>query len=64
LALLLALFILAVIDFFIALAAFMPKANAPQPRELVPIGVASLITYLTLVSFAMYPGRRTAAIDY
>ncbi len=57
LALVMALFILAFVDFFVALVAFLPKGNAPKAEEMLPLYAVTLLTYVTLVAFAMYPGR-------
>lgn len=59
-ALVLALFVVAFVDFFIALIAFVPKANAPKADVMMPFYVITLFTYVTLVTFAMYPGRYLA----
>ncbi len=56
-ALVIGLFILAFVDFFIALVAFVPKGNAPKAEEMLPLYAVTLLTYVTLVAFAMYPGR-------
>ena len=61
-ALVIALFILAFVDFFAALVAFVPKGNAPRGAEMLPLYAVVLLTYATLVAFAMYPGRDATAV--
>ena len=56
-ALVLALFVLAFVDFFVALMAFVPKGNAPKAEEVMPLYALTLLAYVTFVAFAMYPGR-------
>lgn len=60
-ALLIALFVLAFADFFIALVAFVPRGNGPQGADMLPVYGVTLLVYATLVAFAMYPGRQRTA---
>lgn len=62
LALLIALFVLAFVDFFIALVAFVPQGNVPRAEVLRPLCAVTLSVYVTLVAFAMYPGRNLAKL--
>ena len=54
-ALLIALVVLAFVDFFVALGAFVGN-NGPQIPP-APLWTVTLVVYVTLVALAMYPGR-------
>ncbi len=57
-ALIVGLYVLAVVDFFTALSAFVPNGNN-SPDDVTAVCVAAFSVYFMLATFAMYPGRPT-----
>lgn len=57
-----AIFLMLFIDFFLVLSAFIQNKNREPPAGYIQAFAIALAFYVSLVSFAMYPGRRTMSV--